>query len=66
MNGDPDQQDEDFDKQRIFALQSYGYTVVVADINGKTFAERYDVFQDKNCTKSIVTSSNGRIVGLQG
>lgn len=45
-----------------------GYKVVVANLKGQTFRERYDVYQNVGFDqlKRVLVDSEGNVTGLQG
>jgi tRNA splicing ligase len=56
------------DKKKIEELIENGYKVVIVNVNGKTFNQRYQVYQAVgfNELKTAIVDRKGNIVGLQG
>ena len=56
------------DKMEVKLLHAANFKVVVRDVNGRTFNERYDVYQPCGFDrlKRVVLDEKGRLVGLEG
>ena len=52
------------DKKKIEALIEQSYKVVVRFVNGKTFTERYDVYQFDGFEKlkKVIVSEDGKVL----
>ena len=56
------------DSEKIKALMDAGYKIVIRDLDGKTFSNRYMVFQNLGFSKlkRVLVDFNGNVIGLQG
>lgn len=56
------------DKTIIKHILDQGYRVVISNLDGKTFSERYEVYQKYRWVelRRVIITEHGEIVGVEG